>query len=470
METNQSHNITQDIPTSFSDDAKFGVQQSFSYRSSWVWSRDGKSVLLPDAWDIWSIPVQGGWATNLTINGKKDRIRYRFIRPICLSQPDGCTVDEESPLYHYLHLLGDRTKKEGFARLVEGKPGTEILLWDDAHFEGDPEQGRRAFFKAKLAERFFFTKQTFKDYPDWYVADASFRQIRRLTDGNPNRKDFLWPAGYQVIDYTSAKGDKLQASLMMPANYQPGRKYPTIVHIYSNQSRKINRYPMSWEVAFEPAVYASNGYAVLLPDIAYKRNDPGMSVVWSVLPAVRAAISTGIVDPNRLGVYGHSFGGYETEFLITQTDIFTAAVAGAGFSDLVHAYNSLWGSDVEKGRTQQGYFEGSQGRLGPLWENLDAYVRNSPVYHAPNVKTPLLIWHNERDSDIDFKQDIAYFNALRWLGKPVIMLQYKGEDHSFYYPGSKSNEKDCSVKMHEFFDHYLMDKPAPKWIGAGTHR
>jgi dipeptidyl aminopeptidase/acylaminoacyl peptidase len=463
IETNKSRNITQNVPTSFSN----GVKPPYSYRSAWIWSTDGQMVLLPDAWDIWSVPVHGGRATNLTVNGKKNGIRYHFIRPICVSERYNCTFDEAvdptKPLY--LYLQGDRTKKEGFARL-DGKPGAKILLWEDAHIEADVDLGGRSFFKAKFAERFFFTKQTFKDYPDWYVTDGSFQQMQRLTDGNPDRKNFLWPSGYRVVDYTSSNGDKLQASLMLPANYQPGRKYPTIVWIYSNQSRRINRYPESWEVAFEPSVYASNGYAVLLPDIAYKQNDPGMSVVWSVLPAVKAAISTGIVDSNRLGVYGHSFGGYETAFLVTHTDLFKAAIAGAGFSDLASAYNSLRGSDVEKGEAQQGYFESGQGRLGPLWANTAAYLRNSPIYFADKVKTPLLMWHNDKDSAVDYRQSVEYFNALRWLGKVVVMLEYKGEEHGFDYPGS-SGQKDCSIKMHEFFDHYLMDKPAPKWLEEG---
>jgi len=202
---------------------------------------------------------------------------------------------------------------------------------------------------------------------------------------------------------------------------------------------------------------------VLEPDIVYKVNDPGMSAVACVVPAVKAAIAMGVADPARVGIQGHSWGGYQTAFLVTQTDVFHAAVAGAPLTDMVSMYSLIY---KNTGGTNQAIFESSQGRFkGGYWENMDAYIRNSPIYHATNVKTPLMILHNDKDGAVDQTQGIEYYNTLRRMGKPVILLEYKGENHGLAKP---ENQKDYTVRMREFFDHYLMDKPAPKWMEDGV--
>src|SRR5690606_3092656 len=201
------------------------------------------------------------------------------------------------------------------------------------------------------------------------------------------------------------------------------------------------------------------------PDIVYEVNDPGMSAVWAVIPAVKAAIETGIVDPERVGLWGHSWGGYQTAFLVTQTNIFRAAIAGAPLTDMVSMYSSVyWNS----GNTNQGIFEASQGRFkGNFIENYDAYIRNSPAFHADKVTTPLIILHNDKDGAVDFNQGITYFNTLRQLGKEVILLQYVGENHGLRV---EANQKDYAQRMAEWFDHYLLGKPAPDWMKNGVPR
>ncbi|HSF23426.1 MAG TPA: prolyl oligopeptidase family serine peptidase, partial [Blastocatellia bacterium] len=199
------------------------------------------------------------------------------------------------------------------------------------------------------------------------------------------------------------------------------------------------------------------------PDIVYKVNDPGMSAVWCVLPALEAAIKTGVVDRSRVAIHGHSWGGYQTSFLITQTDAFKAAVAGAPLTNMISMYSLIYWNT---GSANQPIFESSQGRFTTgYWDNLEAYARNSPVYHAKNVKTPLIILHNDKDGAVDFTQGIEYFNTLRRLGKSVVMLQYKGENHGL---AKLENRKDYSVRMLEFFDHHLKGKPAPAWLREGV--
>jgi len=269
----------------------------------------------------------------------------------------------------------------------------------------------------------------------------------------------------QLVNYTSDKGDKLQAALFLPANYEKGKSYPTVVNFYEKMSQTANQFAAPSANGFNRSVYTSHGYAVFVPDITYRVNDPGMSAVWCMVPAVKAAIATGIVDPKHIGITGHSWGGYQTAFLITQTDLFAAAVAGAPLTDMVSMYSLVY---KNSGGSNGAIFESSQGRFkGGFWDNWDAYYRNSPVFFAKNVKTPLMILHNDKDGAVDFTQGVEYFNTLRRMQKPVIMLEYIGENHGL---AKRSNQRDYTVRMKEYFDHYLMGAPAPDWMANGVPR
>jgi dipeptidyl aminopeptidase/acylaminoacyl peptidase len=450
MSTGKSFNITQDVPTSFIDtEDDHNVVDPPIAPYYFGWAKDGVSVLLYDNWDVWNVPVHGGKGVNLTVNGKQEGIRYQ--RRFRLD-PEEKGIDLSQPLY--ISTYGEWTKKGGVSVVKKGKPGAEVLLWDDAVF---------SITKAKKAELFLFTKQTSKDYPDYYASDAALKKGRRLTEANPQQKEYLWSDGEVLLDYESVKGDKLQAALFLPANYEEGKRYPAIVYIYEKVSQGLNRYNAPSARGFNKSVYTSRGYAVLMPDIVYKVDDPGMSSVWCVLPAVKAAVDAGVVDEARVGIHGHSWGGYQTSFLITQTDAFAAAVAGAPLTNMISMYSSIyWNS----GSANQPIFESSQGRFrGGYWENIEAYTRNSPVYYARNVTTPLLLLHNDKDGAVDWNQGIEYFNTLRRLEKPVVMLQYKGENHGLRKP---PNMKDYTIRMREFFDHHLMGKPAPEWLEKGV--
>jgi dipeptidyl aminopeptidase/acylaminoacyl peptidase len=449
--TGATRNVSEGVPTTFvntEDDHNIDRPPV----NPLGWASDNQSVLLFDLWDVWRVPVKAGTAVNLTGNGKRDRIRY--TRRLVVD-PRERGIDLTKPLY--LATYGDRTKKEGLSRVVPNKPGAVSMLWEDAKFFVQ---------RARDAETFVFTKQTVKDFPDYWVADASFQAPKRLTDINPQQKDYRWPSRAQLIDYVSDKGDSLQAALWLPADYEPGKKYPTVVYIYEKLSQNLHTYAVPNETrALNPSVYTSRGFAVLQPDIVYRVNDPGMSAVWCVIPAVKAAIATGIVDPANVGLHGHSWGGYQTAFLVTQTNIFKSAIAGAALTDMVSMYSSIyWNS----GSTNQPIFESSQGRFtGSFVDNPDAYIRNSPVFHANKVTTPLMLLHNEKDGAVDFNQGITYFNTLREQGKDVILLQYVGENHGLQQP---KNQKDYTIRMREWFDHYLQGKPAPDWMTSGIPR
>ena len=454
MDSGQTRNITLNAPTSFVDtEDDHNVVNPPA--GSIGWTRDSASVLLTDNWDIWQVPVNAGTAVNLTANGRKDQIRYQRRFPIEPPQERALGIDLTKP--QFFAAYGEWTKKAGIARLAPGKPGVDLLNWSEASFG--------TVIKPKDAERFIYTRSTATEPNDYYITDASFAKADRLTDHRPQVASYAWTEGSMLVNYTSDKGDKLQAALFLPAGYQKGKAYPTIVNIYEKMSQGANQFANPSANGFNRSVYTSNGYAVLLPDITYKVNDPGMSAVWCVVPALKAAIATGIVDAKKVGLTGHSWGGYQTSFLVTQTDMFAAAVAGAPLTNMISMYSLIY---KNTGGGNGAIFEASQGRFkGGYWDNWDAYYRNSPVFFARNVKTPLMILHNDRDGAVDFTQGVEYYNTLRRLQKPVIMLEYVGENHGLRKP---SNMRDYTVRMKEYFDHYLKGAAAPDWITKGVPR
>jgi dipeptidyl aminopeptidase/acylaminoacyl peptidase len=268
-----------------------------------------------------------------------------------------------------------------------------------------------------------------------------------------------------LVDYVSEKGARLQGALFLPANYQKGTTYPMVVNIYERMSANLHSYSRLAQpnpTTLNKMLYTSQGYAVFFPDIAYTINDPGMSAVWCLVPAVKAAIATGIVDPKRVGLMGHSWGGYQTAFLITQTDIFAAAVASAPITNWTSMYSLIYKAS---GAANGPIAESSQGRLPEGWDNLEAFIRNSPVLSAKNVKTPLVMLHNDKDGAVDFTQGLELFNTLRRLRKPVVMLDYAGETHGL---AKRANGKDFMLRVQEFFDHFLKGKPMPPWFRDGV--
>jgi hypothetical protein len=338
-----------------------------------------------------------------------------------------------------------------------GKPGVKRLMWDEAAYSG--------LIKAKKADVYLYTRQTYKDPPDYYVTDASLANGKRLTNLGAGQEKFLWSSGTILVDYTSAKGDKLQGALHLPANYEKGKTYPMMVNFLRKDVAECLSVRAAECERVQHSVYTSNGYAVFNPDITYKLNDPGMSAVWCMVPAVKAAIATGVVDPKRVGITGHSWGGYQTAFLVTQTDIFAAAIAGAPLTDLISMYGLIY---KNSGVTNGEIFESSQGRFtsGP-WDNWEAYTRNSPVAFAKNVKTPLVILHNDKDGAVDFTQGVEYYNTLR-------RLQKAGRDAGIHWrkPRTRQTRQPEGLhRPHERVFRSLPDgKPMPKWYEEGVQR
>ncbi|MCR4373993.1 MAG: prolyl oligopeptidase family serine peptidase [Acidobacteria bacterium] len=451
--TGTARNITEKVPTAFVNleddhnvvDPPTGVVG---------WASDNQYVLLSDRWDIWRVSVSGAEApVNLTVNGRKDQIRYQGRVPGIYRNERG--IDLGKP--QYFSVMAEWTKRAGYGILEPGKTGLKMLLWEDAMIG--------SLQKAEKSDAWVYRKETPTEAPQVYVTDATLAAGRKIVDMAPSAESLAWSAGAQLIEFKNDKGERLQASLYLPANYEKGKSYPTIVYIYERLTQGHYQYGRPTANGFNRQAYTSNGYAVLQPDIKYYINDPGMSAAWTLPAAVKAAVATGVVDPKRVGLHGHSWGGYQTAFTITQSDVFAAAIAGAPLTNMISMYSIIY---KNSGGTNGAIFESSQGRFttGP-WDNWAAYTRNSPVAHAKNVKTPLVILHNDQDGAVDFTQGVEYFNTLRRLDKPVVMLEYPGENHGLARP---ANQQDYTVRMKEFFDHFLKGEPAPDWWKDGVPR
>jgi dipeptidyl aminopeptidase/acylaminoacyl peptidase len=440
-------NITRNINTSFvNKDDDHTVTQKPPYGVA-GWTPNDATVLLNDKYDIWEVSLDGSKATRLT-DGAEDAVRYRFV----FLDPDADFRDVSRP--NYVALYGEKTKKYGYGTVQRGrKPQRLVFL--------DKNVGRLA--KAKDADTFAYVTMGFDDSPDYYVGSPALAGARQVTKTNPFQADYAWGRS-ELLDFTNANGKPLQAALHYPANYEPGRKYPMIVYIYEIVSNQMHNYSTPSErVAYNPTVWTQEGYFVLMPDIVYRDRNPGLSAVESLVPAVQKVVSTGMIDEKKVGLVGHSWGGYQTAFVSTVSNTFAAGVAGAPLTELASMYLSVYWNT---GGTDARIFEVSQGRMEvPPWEDVDSYMKNSAVWNIEKMQTPLLMTFGDKDGAVDWHQGVVMYNAARRENKPLVMLVYEGENHGL---AKKPNQIDYHRRIMQWFDHYLKGEPAPDWMTKGV--
>ncbi len=420
------------------------------------WSSDGEVVFLNHRFDIWQVSLTGGAAMNLSGGmGDRDGIQFRIMD----LNPEDDGIDTSEPIL--LSAYGERTKKSGY---FLARPGgdPQPLLFEDAMFGTAGFRGS-GIRKAKESNRVLYTRQTFVDFPDYWVSDTRFQDPRRVTEANPQQSDYLW--GKRVlVDFTDDRGHELQATLALPADYAEGRRYPMIIYFYEKMSQRHHEYSQPvYDDRPHMSTYASNGYLVLMPDIVYDMGYPGSSALDDVVSAARAAVAGGYADPDRICLQGHSWGGYETSFILTQTDMFACVVTGAPLTNLVSMHNILY---KQSGSPNAGLIEWGQGRMDTTpFHDLERYIAESPVHNVQGITTPFLILHGTADGAVDWNQGLEYYIAARRMGKDVILLSYPGEPHHL---AREENQKDFQIRMRQFFDHYLKDAAAPTWMTDGV--
>ncbi|SIT15760.1 S9 family peptidase [Belliella pelovolcani] len=414
------------------------------------WTKDGKNVILNHKYDLWMLALDGSKAENITKIGDQQEIRLRYLS--LDSEEDW--IDTKKPLL--LTAYGDKTKKEGFFELNLGSQ-PKALVYEDLSY-GRP-------IKAENADKVFFTKQTFVDYPDYYAANSKFNGQKKLTDANPQQVEYAW-GSRKLVDFTDSRGNKLQGTMTLPADYEEGKAYPTIIYFYETMSERHHQYSMPvYDDRPHFSTYASNGYVIFMPDIVFEEGKPGTSSLDVITSAARELIKQGYADENNIGLQGHSWSGYQTSFILTQTDMFKCIVTGAPPTNLESFYNNIYGSS---GTVHHGIMEIGQVRMGygvTPWTHREIYQRENPMFHIPNIKTPFMILHGTKDGAVDWSQGLELYNAARRMGKEVIFLSYPNEGHHL---ANEANQKDFQRRMKEYFDHHLMNKPAPEWMEKGV--
>jgi dienelactone hydrolase len=412
-------------------------------------SKDGTALIANHRFDLWRLPLDGGAPKNLTSGaGAKDSLELRVVD----LDPEERTIDLSKPTL--LSAYGEWTKQTGYFRLDPNGSLVRLVL-------ADKSIGRPV--KAKSADRVLFTTETFVEFPNYYVSATDFKNPIKVTDANPHQSEYAW--GRRVlVDYKNSKGVRLQGTLTLPANYEAGKRYPMLVYFYEKMSNTHHRYSMPvYDDRPHMSTYASNGYLVFQPDVVYTIGRPGDSAVDCVTSGVKKVIEMGYADPKHIGLQGHSWGGYQSSFILTQTDMFAAVVTGAPVTNLVSFYGELYKST---GTVQQGIIEIGQVRMGVgYFDDPALYHSQSPVHQAQKIKTPFLILHGTEDGAVDWHQGLEFYNAAKRLGKEVILLSYPGEAHHL---GKEENQKDFQVRMKEFFDHHLKNAPAPGWMVDGV--
>ena len=443
----QTRNLTAEMETPFYDEDHDYPQAVPSYGVA-GWVEADRAVLIYDKYDIWKFPVRGE-PVNLTGGaGRREDYTFRILR---LDPDKEFFEPEEALLFSAYH---NHAKNWGFyAGGVDGRAVTRLL----------EEQKRfRLLAKAEEADVLLYTRETYSEFPDLWVSDPAFQTPRRVSDVNPQIQEFAWGSA-ELVEWQSVDGIPLQGVLIKPGNYQPGKRYPVIVYYYRFFSQRVHEFNQT-VINHRPhfPFYASNGYVVFLPDIRFQVGLPGFAATKCLVPGVQKLIDMGIADPDAIGLHGHSWSGYQTAFVVTQTDIFTCAVAGAPVSNMTSAYSGIrWGS----GMARQFQYEQSQSRIGAsLWERRDLYIDNSPVFFADRINTPMLIIFGDEDGAVPWYQGIELYLAMRRLEKDCIFLQYRGEPH---HPQKYPNKLDWFKKMKEYFDHYLKGEPGPEWITKG---
>ena len=431
------------------------------------WTKGDKSVLLYDHFDVWELDPTGARPPVVVTDsvGRRDSIQFRLAEGgrggrgggrgrggAGASDDDRGVIDPAEPLL--LHALNVETMASGFYRDQLGaKKAPEKIVMADVAF-GTP-------IKAAKADEWMLTRSTFVEFPDLWVG-PSLTRLTKISDANPQQKEYNWGTA-ELVRWRNADGKPLKGILYKPENFDSTKKYPMISYFYEVLSTNLHQYvPPNGRNVINPTHYVSNGYLVFEPDIVYEDGYPGPSAYKSIVPGVEALLQRGYVDEKHLGLQGQSWGGYQTAFLITQTHMFAAAMAGAPVANMTSAYGGIrWGTGISRA----GQYESGQSRIGkPLVDAPQLYIANSPLFWLRNVTTPLFIMSNDMDDAVPWYQGIELFVGMRRLGKEVYLIDYNNDVHN---PAGRANQKDIAMKMQEFFDNKLKGAPAPDWMVHG---
>lgn len=416
------------------------------------WLKDDKAVLINDRYDVWQFSPDGKQAPINITNGLGRNTKFTFrIKRFDFTER---FIDPKADLY--FDAVNNINKDAGlYFKSLNSKKDPVMVMMSANKYLG--------FVKAKDANRYVYDKSNYAVSPEIYTT-TDFKTEVKLASTNPQQNQYIWGKA-ELVKWTTPKGFESEGVLYKPENFDPTKKYPMLVYFYEKVSQDLHGYipPAPTPSRLNISYFVSNGYLVFTPDISYEIGYPGKSAEEFINSGVEYLKKNSWVDGSKIGIQGQSWGGYQVAHLITRTNMYAAAWAGAPVANMTSAYGGIrWDS----GLNRQFQYEKTQSRIGAtLWEKRDLYIENSPLFFLDKVNTPLAIMANDADGAVPWYQGIELFTGLRRLGKPVWMLNYNNEAHNLV---QRQNRKDIQIREQQFFDHYLKGAKAPVWMTSGV--
>lgn len=451
FENKQTVNITEKISFPFTNTASRYSDTSFPFGIA-GWSKNDQTVFFYDEFDLWEFNTQDFSTTRLTFGREENKI-YRLAN---FKSEDYSVFDSKAHILIpgqniVLNVKSIDNSKSGFS-FLDRNNNLKVIVYESKFVSNIKRCGD--------ANHFIYLQEDFNSPPQLVIKKEN-KNAAIVFESNPHHQNYAWGHS-ELINYQNSKSIPLKGILYFPANYDSNKTYPMIVNIYERQTNNLHKYTNPTLLngcSLNISNYTNNSYFVFLPDIVYELGNPGYSALDCVTSSVQKVLSTFPVNPKKVGLIGHSFGGYETDFIITQSNLFAAAIAGAAPTDFNSSYLTYNQLDYIP---ETWRFEDFQMRMGStLFENYNGYQANSPVRFASNVSTPLLAYTGDGDTAVEYTQSKKFYLALRRLQKNHILLIYPKEDHVFLKP---ENQIDLTLKTEEWFGHYLKDNPQPKWM------
>jgi dipeptidyl aminopeptidase/acylaminoacyl peptidase len=414
------------------------------------WLEGDQAFYAYDMYDIWAFPLKEFGFANVTAGLARDNFsRNRFIR----TDPDKKFYTVRDTIF--LSTFNEKLKTKGINLLQTWIMGAMRKIQENCIVN--------FVAKAKDTSVYLMTKERYDQFPDLWLSGKDIDSNTKITNLNKQIEQFNW-GKTELVSWKNNKGQELEGYIIKPGNYDSGKKYPVIIYFYERFSDRLNEFTTP-KINHRPCyqLYSSDGYVMFMPDIKYTSGNPGYDATDCLITGARKLVDMGIADSNAIGIQGHSWGGYETAFIVTQTNMFKAAVAGAPVGNMTSAYSGI---RLGTGLARQFQYEKEQSRIGGnLWDSLSNYINNSPVFKAQGINTPLMLMFGDEDEAVPWEQGIEIYLALRRLGKNCIFLQYQKEPH---HPRKVFNQLDYAIKMKEFFDYHLKGNKPPLWILDGV--
>lgn len=463
-------NVSTTVPVDLYD-KNVGLNQGIYFGLA-GWLTDRHSMLLYDQYDIWQVDLSGKEKAKCITQGigRLNNITFHIV-----NDNNGVGYLEHTDEL-LLDAFNNNNKQNGFWKLSLARASKPVIcnMEDYAYYIGRVGRisGAGQFqsagkpVKALNKNVYLVPRMSASESANLFIT-KDFKSFTPVSDIHPE-KNYNW-LNTELVKWVLPDGTTSAGILYKPENFDPSKKYPLIFDYYEQRSDEVNGFivPAFSRGRIDIPTYVSNGYLVFTPDIYYRRGHDGQSVVDAIVSAARFLSKRSYVDATKLGLQGHSYGGWETNYLVTHTqNIFAAACTGSGVSNQISGYNQLpFGGEAK----QQRYFELVTQGSGPYglgvtpWTNTKLYLENSPVFGVGNVTTPLLIMHGKRDDMVPFEQAIEMFRSMKRAGKKVWLLEYSNAGHTV----EGQDGVDFTKRMQQFFDHYLKGVPPPEWMTDG---